>query len=71
MSFRTYTCDDQRMPRPATGETPSRNIRVPGSIWNAAMEKAKAEDRTLTDVIVTYLRRYISTPPRKKPDTDE
>lgn len=65
MSFRGYTCDDQKVPRPATGQTPLRNIRVANGIWSAAKEKAEAEGRTLTDVIVAYLRRYISTPPRK------
>lgn len=63
------TCEDQHVPRPATGETPVRNIRVPTNIWRAAQEKAKAEGRTLTEVIVAYLRRYISTPPRKRNDS--
>ena len=58
------------MPRPATGKTPLRNLRVPDGIWHAAQEKAKAEGRTLTDVLLAYLRRYIATPPRKKADAD-
>ena len=61
-------CEDREVPRPATGKTPLRNIRVPAHIWNAAMAKARAEGRTLTEVIVAYLRRYISTPPRKRDD---
>ena len=61
-----YTCDNQRMPRPATGKTPNRNLRVPGDIWHAAQQKAAREGRTLTDVLVAYLRRYISTPDRKR-----
>ena len=64
-----YTCDNQRMPRPATGRTPVRNLRVPGDIWHAAQQKAQAEGRTLTEVIVAYLRRYISTPPRKRDES--
>jgi predicted HicB family RNase H-like nuclease len=56
--------------RPATGETPGRNIRVPDNVWKAAQAKAKAEERSLTDVIVAYLRRYVSTPPRKRDDAD-
>jgi hypothetical protein len=63
-------CDDQPVPRPATGQTPVRNIRVPGHLWQAAKAKAKAEGRTMTDVIVAYLRRYISTPPRKRADDE-
>ena len=65
------TCDDRLVPRPATGETPVTNFRIPKHIVRAAREKAAAEGRTLTDVIVAYLRRYISTPPRKKADADE
>lgn len=57
-------CDNGHMPRPATGKTPVRNLRVPDRIWHAAQAKARAEGRTLTEVITAYLRRYISTPPR-------
>ena len=81
MDSRTYTCDDRpvprpaterifHMPRPATGRTPVRNVRVAERLWRAAQDKAKAEGRTLTDVIVAYLRRYISTPPRKRADDE-
>lgn len=71
MTFRKDTCDDQLVPRPATGETPVSNFRIPKHIAAAAKEKAAAEGRTLTDVVVAYLRRYISTPPRRKPDGDD
>ena len=70
MDSRKYTCDNRRMPRPATGKTPVRNLRVPDEIWRAAQEKAEDEGRTLTEVIVAYLRRYISTPPRKRYSDD-
>ena len=68
MSFRKDVCEDHPVPRPATGETPGRNIRVGNRLWHAAQEKAKAEGRSLTEVIVAYLRRYVSTPPRKRSD---
>jgi hypothetical protein len=42
-----------------------RNLRVPEHIWVAALGKARAEGRTLTEVITAYLQRYISTPPRR------
>lgn len=71
MNSRKYTCDDLGVPRPATGKTPVRNLRVPNDLWRAAQEKAAAEGRTLTDVLVAYLKRYVSTPPRKKADADE
>lgn len=68
MSSGRYMCDDQGVPRPATGKTPLRNLRVDGELWNAALAKARAEGRTLSEVIVAYLRRYVSTPPRKRND---
>lgn len=71
MLFRKDTCDDRQVPRPATGETPVTNFRIPRHIVQAAREKAKAENRTLTDVIVAYLRRYISTPPRNRPGAED
>lgn len=67
MGFCTYVWQTEMMPRPATGKTPNRNLRVPDQIWDAALVKARAEGRTLTQVITAYLRRYISTPP-KRPD---
>ena len=70
MDSRKYTCDNRRMPRPATGKTPVRNLRVPSDIWRAAQEKAGREGRTLTDVLVAYLKRYISTPDRKRDGAD-
>ncbi len=66
MDSRKYTCDDGAVPRPPTGKTPVRNLRVPDDLWRAAQEKAKAEGRTLTEVIIAYLRRYVSTPSKQK-----
>lgn len=56
---------------PNQPKTPNRVVRVETSLWRAAQEKARAEGRTMTNVIVTYLKRYVSTPPRKKADTEE
>ena len=67
-SFCTYVWHTGVMPRPATGKTPMRNLRVPQNIWGPALDKARAEGRTLTGVITDYLRRYISTPPRRRPE---
>jgi hypothetical protein len=50
------------MARPATGITPKRHVRVSDGLWNAAKEKAAAEGRTVTDVILNALQRYVSTP---------
>jgi len=56
---------------PNKPKTPHRAIRVDPDLWHAAMEKAQAEGRTLTSVLVAYLKRYVSTPPRKKADAGE
>jgi hypothetical protein len=56
---------------PNQPKTPVRTVRVDDGLWRAAQEKAKAEGRTLTGVIVDYLKRYVSTPPRKKASDDE
>nr|WP_119589724.1 hypothetical protein [Streptomyces scabiei] len=59
------------MGRPATGKTPVRNVRVPDGLWNAAKAKAAEEGRTITDVIVSALHRYVSgrTAPQSSDDT--
>lgn len=60
------------MGRPATGKTPVRNVRVPDGLWKAAQERAAAEGRTITDVIVSALHRYVSAPaPRQAGDAGE
>jgi hypothetical protein len=54
------------MARPATGKTKLRNVRVPDELWDAAMKEAKAEGRTLTDVIVSDLHRYVTRRRRER-----
>jgi hypothetical protein len=54
------------MARPATGKTKLRNVRVPDELWDAAMAEAKAEGRTLTDVIVSDLHRYVNRRRRER-----
>ncbi|MFB7647112.1 hypothetical protein ACFC0S_16670 [Streptomyces sp. NPDC056084] len=54
------------MARPATGKTPLRNIRVPDDLWSAAMAEAKAEGRSLTDVIISDLHRYVNRRQRER-----
>jgi hypothetical protein len=56
------------MGRPATGKTPVRNVRVPDGLWKAAQERAAAEGRTITDVIVSALHRYVSAPAARQGD---
>lgn len=54
------------MARPATGKTPLRNIRVPQELWDAAKEEAAAEGRSITDVILTDLHRYVTRRRRER-----
>lgn len=54
----TATWNDDAMPRPKTGETPKRNIRVPDTTWNAARDRATEEERTIAAVVNSYLARY-------------
>jgi hypothetical protein len=52
--------------RPATGKTPVKNIRVPQELWDAAKNEAAAEGRTLTDVILGDLHRYVTRRRRER-----
>ena len=58
----------RRMPNKP--KTPVRGIRVDDELWHAAQDKASAEGRTMTDVLVAYLRRYVKTPLRSRPDAE-
>lgn len=51
------------MPRPATGETPKRNIRVPDHVWDAAKRRAEDEKSNVTRVVNRYLARYGAAAP--------
>lgn len=63
MESRKYTCDTGHVPRPATGVTPVRNLRVKDEIWEPALAKARAEGKTITEVIVAALKAYIDNAP--------
>ena len=56
---------------PNQPKTPVHSLRVDDDLWHAAQDKAKAEGRTLTGVIADYLKRYVSTPARRKQDAAE
>lgn len=43
-------------------ETRPKALRIPDDLWSAALEKAQAEGRTLTDVVVKALTRYVARP---------
>jgi hypothetical protein len=66
MDFRKYTCEDRGVPRPPTGKTPNRNLRVADDVWLPALANAVADDTSLTEVITADLRRYNSRKPRHR-----
>jgi predicted DNA binding CopG/RHH family protein len=42
--------------------TPHRTIRVRGSLWKAAQEKAAKEGTTVSEVLRDALERYVQEP---------
>ncbi|MGW1949993.1 GIY-YIG nuclease family protein [Streptomyces sp. NPDC001940] len=52
--------------RPATGKTAVRKLRADDELWSAAMAEAKEEGRSLTDVIVSDLHRYVNRRRRER-----
>ena len=58
------------MPRPKTGVTPIRNIRIAEGLWRAAQAAAADHDETLTAVIERALRRYVTAHEREQRATD-
>lgn len=43
---------------PNQPKTPVSNFRIPADVKDRAVAKARAEGRTLTDVVVTALEQY-------------
>ncbi len=48
------------VPRPKTGETPIRHVRVPDKIWDAIARIAGDEGRTVTAVVIEALTRHLA-----------
>jgi antitoxin component of RelBE/YafQ-DinJ toxin-antitoxin module len=46
------------------------SIRVPRKLLDAALEKAKAEDLTLSQVVRRFLREWIQDPPEGQEDKE-
>ena len=44
---------------PNQPKTPHRTIRVPDTLWEATKAKAAGEGRTVTDVVVAALKKYV------------
>lgn len=56
------TCDDQQVPKPATGKTPVRNARIPDEVWLPAVAKAEAEGISASEAMTEALRQYACEP---------
>jgi hypothetical protein len=52
---------------PNQPKTPSRAVRVPDVLWDAARDRAAQDGRTVTSVIIEALRAYVATADRKNP----
>jgi len=38
--------------------TPQKSFRVPDDVWNAALNRARQEGLSLTEVLVAFLKGY-------------
>jgi hypothetical protein len=47
------------VPRPKTGVTPVRNVRIAEQLWRDAQAAAALRGETMTAVIERALRRYV------------
>lgn len=51
---------------PNKPKTPVTNFRIPEDLKRAAVERAASEGKTLTDVVVESLTRYVKRKPTPK-----
>jgi hypothetical protein len=49
-----------RVPRPKTGETPIRHVRVEDSLWAQIGEIAREQERSISAVVLDALKRYVT-----------
>lgn len=48
------------VPRPKTGETPIRHVRVEDSLWGQVSEIAREQGRSVSAVVIDALKRYVA-----------
>jgi hypothetical protein len=56
-------CDDQQVPKPATGKTPVRNARIPDEIWLPGLARAEMEGRSASDGLNEAFGEWGTKPP--------
>ena len=54
------------VPRPRTGETPIRHVRVADKLWDQIADIAREQGRSVTAVVLDALRRYVDWYKRQK-----
>lgn len=59
------------VPRPRTGETPIRHVRVSDDLWGQIERIAEEEERTKTDIVVEALTRYLAWNKRQRRKADQ
>lgn len=55
-------CDDQPVPKPATGKTPVRNARIGDEVWLPALARAEVLGQSGTDAVDAGLRWFGALP---------
>lgn len=65
MDSRRYTCDTDHMGRPATGQTPLRNLRAPDDEWKPFRA---ASEGNMTTLLRQFIRWYLRRPGAELPD---
>jgi hypothetical protein len=48
------------VPRPKTGQTPIRHVRVEDTLWGQVAEIACEQGRTVSAVVIDALKRYVT-----------
>jgi len=54
------------MPRPATGQTPIRHVRISEALWERVAQVAEDQDRSKSEVVIEALTWYLSATQRQR-----
>lgn len=54
------------VPRPKTGETPIRHVRVESGLWDEIAAIAREQGRSITAVVIDALSRHVAWHRRQK-----
>lgn len=57
---KTDTCWRSEVPRPATGKTPVRNVRIGDEIWEQVERAADEDGTTVTAIVKAALLEYVA-----------